>query len=51
MMALEISLLMKGLWLYHIYRFFFLSKISVQIVENASFFIKKLSLYIKFIIK
>ena len=36
--ALEISLLMKSLWLYCIYRFFLgacLSKISVQIVENA----------------
>ena len=39
MIALEISLLMKGLWLYCIYRFFLgtcLSKISVQIVEKAS---------------
>ena len=39
MLALEISLLMKGLWLYRIYQFFlgaYLSNISVQIVENAS---------------
>ena len=39
MIASEISLLMKGLWLYCIYRFFLgacLSKISAQIVENAS---------------
>ena len=39
MIALEISLLMKGSWLYHIYCFFLgacLSKMSVQIVENAS---------------
>ena len=43
MIALEISLLMKGygLWLDCIYRFFSracLSKISGQIVENASNF-------------
>ena len=39
MIASEISLLMKGLWLYRIYRFFLgacISKISVQIIENAS---------------
>ena len=39
MITLESSLLTKGLWLDHIYRFFlgaWLSKISVQIVENAS---------------
>ena len=52
MIALKISLLMKGLWLYRIYRFLLgacLSKISVQIVENAPslFFVYKLSLYIK----
>ena len=41
MIALEISLLMKGLWLDRIYRFFLricLSKIYLQIVENASSF-------------
>ena len=39
MIVLEISLLMTGLWLHHIDRFFLgacLSKNSVQIVENAS---------------
>ena len=39
MITLEISFLLKGLWLYRIYCFFLgacLSKISVQIVENAS---------------
>ena len=39
MIALEMSLLMRGLWLERIYCFFFeacLSKISVQIIENAS---------------
>ena len=39
MIALQISVLTKGLWLYRIYGFFLgacLSKISAQIVENAS---------------
>ena len=39
MIALEIPLLMRGLWLDHINCFFLgacLSKVSVQIVENAS---------------
>ena len=38
MIALETSLLMKGLWFDSIFRFFttMLIKLSVQIVENAS---------------
>ena len=39
MIALEILLIMEGLWLDRIYHFFLracLSKISVQIVENVS---------------
>ena len=39
MIGLEISLLTTSLWLYRLYYFFlgaYLSKISVQIVENAS---------------
>ena len=39
MIVLVISLTLKGLWLYCIYRFFLgacLSKISVQMIENAS---------------